>query len=78
MSIVKPKALQELACISKTKNNSYTPCTSGAFGEQFEFDFGPEFSTSASELCRATNSTLNQPSSTCVQGGFIDIKEDTE
>jgi hypothetical protein len=57
---------------------SYTPCTSGAFGEQLEFDFGPEFSRSASELCRDTNLTSEQPSSPCERSGFIGIKEDTK
>jgi hypothetical protein len=57
---------------------SYTPCTYGAFGEQLEFDFGPDFSSPATELDSDTNSTLKQPSSPCEQDGFIGIKEDTE
>lgn len=56
---------------------SYTPCTCGAFGEQLEFDFGPEFSNPASELCSDTNSITEQPSTHCEQDGFIGIKEDT-
>ena len=57
---------------------TYTPCTSGAFGEQLEFDFGPEFSRTSSELCSDTDSTLDQPSTPCERDGFIGIKEDTK
>jgi hypothetical protein len=61
-----------------TSEYFYTPCTSGAFGEQLEFDFGPEFSNPASELCSDTNSIFEQPSTPGEQDGFIGIKEDTK
>jgi hypothetical protein len=81
MSPIKPKLTHLNKSDSEDNPSSeyfYTPCTSGAFGEQLEFDFGPEFSNPASELCSETNSTLEQPSSPCERGGFIGIKEDTE
>jgi hypothetical protein len=54
------------------------PSTFGAFFKQLEFDFGPDFSSPATELDNKTNSTLKQPSSPCEQDGFIGFKEDTE
>ncbi len=56
----------------------YTPCTYGAFGEQLEFDFGPQFSSQQSELCNDTNSTSSQSSPPCCDDGFIGIKEDSQ
>lgn len=63
------------AFFTKIKNELH-PSTSGAFGEQLEFDFGPEFSCSANEQSSEINSTSEQPSSPCERGGFIGIKED--
>lgn len=57
---------------------TYTPRTCGAFGEQLEFDFGLEFSSSENELRNDTNSTSRQPSPPCCGDGFIGIKEDSQ
>ncbi len=81
MSNIRPQSahLNEPDSVGKpSPEYSYTPCTCGAFGEQLEFDFGPEFSSPANELCSDTNSATKQPLIPCEQNGFIGIKEDTE
>jgi hypothetical protein len=40
---------------------SYTPRTCGAFPEQLEFDFGPEFSRAVSENEVETTTNKNKP-----------------
>lgn len=69
MSEVKPKPTRKILL---------HPSTFGALGEQLEFDFGPEFSSQATELGCDTNSKPKQPLTLCEQAGFTGIKEDTE
>lgn len=50
----------------------YTPCTCGAFGEQPEFGFGPEFSSLKNKVRYETNSPVKQSTKPCGTSGFSD------
>jgi hypothetical protein len=61
-----------------SKKLSYTPYTSGVITGQLEFDFGPKFLSSVSELRGGTDFATDLSPSPREQSGFYGFREESE